>query len=97
MRRKVIIVRKSKNNDHTCTTKCLLATSCAANLIAAMLSYQQLTRTYYQHVMQSFDRADIHSKIVRFESELDRSDSDLFTFWYRRAEILCNGTFGQWV
>ena len=36
-------VRKSKNDDHTCTSKCLLATSCAALKHAAMLSYQQLT------------------------------------------------------
>ena len=34
-------VRQSKNNDHACTSKCLLATSCAALKLAAMLIYQQ--------------------------------------------------------
>ena len=34
-------VRKLKNIDHACTSKCSLATSCAALKLAAMLSYQQ--------------------------------------------------------
>ena len=42
--------RKSKNNHQTCTSKSLLATSCTALKHAAMLSYQQLVCTYYQHV-----------------------------------------------
>ena len=43
-------VRTSKNNHRTCTSKSLLATSCAALKHGTMLSYQQLVCTYYQHV-----------------------------------------------
>ena len=41
---------QNSNNDRARTSKCLLATSCATLELAAMLSYQQLTCTYYQHV-----------------------------------------------
>ena len=50
-------VRKSKNNDQTCTSKCLLATSCVALKLAAMLSY-----FFFSFFFTNESRREIYNK-----------------------------------